>query len=61
MERIGRRRTGVSLAICCLALVIFSRTPGADSVRWVQILLLMVAGMCVGLALAPFVRDRREP
>lgn len=61
MERIARKRTGFSLALCCIALVTFSRTPGADSVRWIQIILLMVAGMCVGLALEPFLRGRREP
>jgi hypothetical protein len=37
-----------------MGLVFFSRTPGSESVRWVQILLLFAAGMCAGVALTLF-------
>jgi hypothetical protein len=48
--------------MCILMLVFFWRAPGAETVRWVQILLLFVAGMCGGLALAGLLeRVRHEP
>jgi EamA domain-containing membrane protein RarD len=53
-----RRRVVPLLVVCCIAILTFSRTPGADSVRWVQILLLFAAGMCAGVALASFPRNR---
>jgi hypothetical protein len=59
MERPPRRRAASLIVICIIALTIFSRTPGADSVRWVQILLLFAAGMCAGVALATTQMIRR--
>jgi hypothetical protein len=61
MERSPGRHIGKFVGMCILALVLFSRTPGADTVRWVQILLLLVAGACAGAALANALRDRRAP
>lgn len=40
-----------SVIICLLAIGAFSRTAGAENVRWVQILLLFAAGMNAGVAL----------
>jgi hypothetical protein len=62
MEKSRRNRIGFYLGMCLIALIFFWRTPGADTVRWVQILLLFVAGMCAGLALEGILRRaRREP
>jgi ABC-type uncharacterized transport system permease subunit len=64
MERSPRRHIGKFVGMCILTLVLFSRTPGADTVRWVQILLLLVAGACAGVALAGalgVLKDRRAP
>lgn len=58
MERPPRRRIASLAVICVIALVLFTRTPGADSVRWVQILLLFAAGMCAGVALATAMHRR---
>jgi len=49
-----RRRIAALAAMSAVALVMFTRTPGSDSVRWVQILLLFASGMCAGTALALF-------
>ena len=62
MESRRRNRIGISLVMCVIALMFFWRTPGAETVRWVQILLLFAAGMCGGLALAGVIeRVRHEP
>jgi hypothetical protein len=62
MEKSHRNRIGLSLGFCLIALVFFWRTPGAETVRWVQILLLFVAGVCAGVALTGVLqRVRREP
>jgi hypothetical protein len=61
MERSRRKQIVVPLIICMLALLTFFRTPGADSVRWVQILLLFAAGACAGAALAAGLGRRRDP
>jgi len=62
MEKSWRNRIGFYLGMCLIALIFFWRTPGAETVRWVQILLLFVAGMCGGLALAGLLeRVRHEP
>ena len=53
MENVQRRRV-VLLFLCAMALFFFFRTPGADAVRLVQILLLFVAGALAGFALASF-------
>jgi EamA domain-containing membrane protein RarD len=53
VENVPRRRV-VLLVLCVMALFFFFRTPGAEAVRWVQILLLFVAGVLAGLALALF-------
>jgi hypothetical protein len=53
VENVQRRRV-VLLVLCAMALFFFFRTPGADTVRSVQILLLFVAGVLAGLALASF-------
>jgi hypothetical protein len=53
VEKLRRRRV-VPLLFCVMALFFFFRTPGAETIRWVQILLLFVAGMCAGLTLALF-------
>ena len=54
MDRSVARRIAVLVATAGIAIVFFTRTPGADSVRWVQILLLFAAGMCAGVALTLF-------
>ena len=54
MMRGGRRRAAILVAMSAIALTMFTRTAGADSVRWVQILLLFAAGACAGTALALF-------
>jgi ABC-type uncharacterized transport system permease subunit len=46
------------LVVGAFAFFLFSRTAGAESVRWVQILLLFVSGVCVGMALGSI---RRSP
>jgi hypothetical protein len=56
MEKSPRKQSVVLLVMSMIALTIFFRTPGADAVRWVQILLLFVAGMLAGVALAGFFR-----
>ena len=61
MERSPGRHIGKFVGMCILALVLFSRTPGADTVRWVQILLLLVAGACAGVALTGALDRRRDP
>ncbi|HEY2289740.1 MAG TPA: hypothetical protein VGM86_03465 [Thermoanaerobaculia bacterium] len=62
MDRNPRRLIVIPLAMSMFALFTFSRTPGADAVRWVQILLLFVAGILAGVALAGFFRrDRQNP
>jgi hypothetical protein len=53
MDNIQRRRV-VLLILSAMALFFFFRTPGADTVRSVQILLLFVAGALAGFALASF-------
>ena len=57
---IQRRRLVLPLFMCFLALFFFFRTPGAETVRWVQILLLFAAGMCAGVALTAFRMTRRD-
>jgi hypothetical protein len=44
----------IPLLFCGLGLFVFFRTPGAEAVRSVQILLLFAAGMCAGVTLALF-------
>jgi len=62
MESSRRKQVVVPLIISMIALTTFFRTPGADSVRWVQIILLFAAGMCAGAALTRLLwRARREP
>ncbi|MFL6234471.1 MAG: hypothetical protein ACJ76N_15165 [Thermoanaerobaculia bacterium] len=62
MDRNPRRLIVIPLVMSMFALFTFFRTPGADAVRWVQILLLFVAGMCAGVGLTGFLgKVRREP
>jgi hypothetical protein len=56
MDRNRRTQVVVPLVISMIALATFFRTPSADAVRWVQILLLFAGGMCAGVALAGFFR-----
>ena len=49
-----RGRRVLPLVLCAMALFFFFRTPGAESVRWVQITLLFVAGVLAGLTVASF-------
>lgn len=49
-----RGRRVLPLVLCAMALFFFFRTPGAESVRWVQILLLFVAGVLAGVFAAGF-------
>jgi len=56
MEKSPRTQSVVLLVMSMIALATFFRTPGADAVRWVQILLLFAGGMCAGVALAGFFR-----
>jgi hypothetical protein len=54
--RNNRTRIVAPLILCIIALWFFSRTVNADSVRWVQILLLFAAGMNAGVLLAHLLR-----
>ena len=54
MHTAVRRRIAVLVATSAVGIVFFTRTPGAESVRWVQILLLFASGMCAGVALTLF-------
>lgn len=54
MDRSIRRRVAVLVVVSAVGLVFFTRTPGSDSVRLVQILLLFASGMCAGVALTLF-------
>jgi hypothetical protein len=60
MEKSPRKQSAVLLVMSMIALTTFFRTPGADAVRWVQILLLFVAGILAGVALAGFFRRGRQ-
>ena len=51
MDGSVRRRIASLVVVSAIGLVFFTRTPGSESVRWVQILLLFAAGMCAGVAL----------
>jgi hypothetical protein len=62
MEKSPRKQSAILLVMSMITLTTFFRTPGADAVRWVQILLLFVAGILAGVALAGFFRrDRQNP
>jgi hypothetical protein len=54
-----RRRIAVLVVMAGIGLVFFTRTPGSEGVRWVQILLLFASGMCAGVALTFFRLSRR--
>jgi len=54
-----RRRIVALVAMSAVALIMFTRTPGAEGVAWVQILLLFAAGTCAGVALTLFRNSRR--
>ncbi len=60
MDRNPRKQSVIPLVMSMIALATFFRTPGADAVRWVQILLLFVAGILAGIALAGFFRRDRQ-
>jgi hypothetical protein len=47
-------RIALLLFMSVLAVSFFFRTPGAEDVRTVQMLLLFAAGMCAGVALTLF-------
>ncbi len=54
------RSMAIAAFVAALAFGNFSRTPGADSVRPIQILSLMTSGAGLGVALALFLtRNRR--
>lgn len=59
MNSAVRRRIAVLIVTAAVAVVFFTRTPGSESVRWVQILLLFAAGMCAGVALTLFRNAQR--
>ncbi len=59
MNRDIRRRIASLVVVGAIGLVFFIRTPGSESVRWVQILLLFAAGMCAGVALTLYRLTRR--
>ena len=59
-DRLVRRRILALVVMSAVALVMFTRTPGSDSVTWVQILLLFASGMCAGTALTLFRSSRRR-
>ncbi|HKB69823.1 MAG TPA: hypothetical protein VKH46_03205 [Thermoanaerobaculia bacterium] len=54
MDRSIRRRIAVLVVVSAIGIVFFTRSPGSESVRWVQILLLFASGMCAGVALTLF-------
>jgi hypothetical protein len=47
-------RITVLLVMSGIAFAAFARSPGAEAVRNVQILLLFASGMCAGVALTLF-------
>jgi drug/metabolite transporter (DMT)-like permease len=53
-----RRRVMALIVVSAVGLIMFTRTPGSDGVRWVQILLLFASGMCAGVALTLFRMSR---
>ena len=59
MDRSVTRRIAVLIVTAGIGIIFFTRTPGSESVRWVQILLLFAAGMCAGVALTLFRTARR--
>lgn len=59
MDGSVRRRIASLVVVSAIGIVFFTRTPGSDSVRWVQILLLFAAGMCAGVALTLYRNARR--
>lgn len=54
MDRSIRRRIASLVVVSAVGLIFFTRTPGSDAVRWVQIVLLFASGMCAGVALTLF-------
>ena len=60
MDRFRRRRIALSLTFCIFALVLVARTSGFDLIRPVQFLLIFVAGMNGGVALAQVRALRKE-
>ena len=59
MDGSVRRRIASLVVVSAIGLVFFTRTPGSESVRWVQILLLFASGACAGVALTLFRIARR--
>jgi hypothetical protein len=51
----------VLFLLAASAMFAFFRTPGAETVRGVQILLLFASGMCTGVALVSLFRGLRNP
>jgi hypothetical protein len=52
MERHRRRKIALSLVFCVFALVLLTRTAGFETIRALQFLLIFVAGVNGGVALA---------
>ena len=60
MDHSVKRRIAVLLAMAAIAFTFFERTPGSETVRAVQILLLFVSGVSAGVALTLFRISRRS-
>ncbi len=60
MKRSLNRRSAVLLIVAAIAFMFFERSPGADAVRAVQILLLLACGACIGVALTLFRTARQS-
>lgn len=60
MDKFRRRRIALSLTFCVFSLVLVARTSGFDLIRPVQFLLIFVAGMNGGVALAQIRALRKE-
>lgn len=54
MEHSIKRRIAALLIVAAVAFTFFERSPGAEAVRAVQILLLLACGASVGVALTLF-------
>ena len=60
MEKDRRRKIALSLVFCVITLVLVTRTAGFETIRTLQFLLIFVAGMNGGVALAQLKMFRKS-
>ena len=59
MDKALKRRIATLLGMFVMSLGTAIRTTGFENIRTVQVLLLLSAGMCLGVALSLFMQHRR--